>query len=157
MRVQDRVSRWQPVAVDCAGHARGRAAVERQPEVRPARLRGGAGRQGRGPGECGRRECEREAIRYADARTLVSTMWGGKQRAPETGQRRPPLYQRTLSHGGVKRARCPSLVLDRRSARAHVGRMRRLLPSAGVHVFDAARRLLLVRQHAGGVWPTRAS
>jgi ADP-ribose pyrophosphatase YjhB (NUDIX family) len=38
--------------------------------------------------------------------------------------------------------------------RAHVGPMRLLLPSVSVHLFDAAGRLLLVRQRDRGVWST---
>jgi len=41
-----------------------------------------------------------------------------------------------------------------RQLRAHVGTMRLLLPSVSVHLFDAAGRLLLVRQREGGVWST---
>lgn len=41
-----------------------------------------------------------------------------------------------------------------RQLRAHVGPMRLLLPSVSVHVFDAAGRLLLVRQREGGLWST---
>jgi 8-oxo-dGTP diphosphatase len=38
--------------------------------------------------------------------------------------------------------------------RAHVGPMRLLLPAVSAHVFDAAGRLLLVRQRDSGVWST---
>ncbi|GJG88934.1 hypothetical protein tb265_41150 [Gemmatimonadetes bacterium T265] len=41
-----------------------------------------------------------------------------------------------------------------RALRSHVGAMRLLFPSVSVHVFDAERRLLLVRQRDGGVWST---
>ena len=41
-----------------------------------------------------------------------------------------------------------------RGLRAHVGATRLLLPAVSVHVFDAAGRLLLVRQREGGVWST---
>src|SRR5215213_9900677 len=41
-----------------------------------------------------------------------------------------------------------------RELRARVGTMRLLLPSASAHVFDAAGRLLLVRQREGRVWST---
>ena len=41
-----------------------------------------------------------------------------------------------------------------RTLRSHVGPMRLLLPSVSVHLFDAAGRLLLVRQREGGVWST---
>ena len=41
-----------------------------------------------------------------------------------------------------------------RALRTYVGAMRLLLPSVSVHVFDADRRLLLVRQRDGGVWST---
>jgi ADP-ribose pyrophosphatase YjhB (NUDIX family) len=38
--------------------------------------------------------------------------------------------------------------------RARVGSMRLLLPSVSAHIFDAAGRLLLVRQRDSGVWST---
>lgn len=41
-----------------------------------------------------------------------------------------------------------------RELRAHVGRTRLLLPSVSVHIFDEARRLLLVQQSDDGVWST---
>ena len=41
-----------------------------------------------------------------------------------------------------------------RQLRAQVGPMRLLLPSVSVHVFDAASRLLLVRQREGQFWST---
>jgi hypothetical protein len=40
------------------------------------------------------------------------------------------------------------------SLRARAGSARLLLPSVSAHVFDAAGRLLLVRQRDGGVWST---
>src|SRR3954471_7194391 len=41
-----------------------------------------------------------------------------------------------------------------RELRARVGTMRLLLPSVSVHLFDAAERLLLVRQRESGLWST---
>jgi 8-oxo-dGTP pyrophosphatase MutT (NUDIX family) len=41
-----------------------------------------------------------------------------------------------------------------RELRTYVGARRLLLPSVSAHVFDAAGRLLLVRQRDGGVWST---
>lgn len=41
-----------------------------------------------------------------------------------------------------------------RRLRERIGPARLLLPSVSVHVFDDARRLLLVRQREGGVWST---
>jgi ADP-ribose pyrophosphatase YjhB (NUDIX family) len=41
-----------------------------------------------------------------------------------------------------------------RALRGRVGSARLLLPSVSAHIFDASRRLLLVRQRDSGVWST---